>query len=415
MNIFSNERWKEKKMNNKKYYPTALALYFTYFVHGIGVSILGQYKQNFAGAWGAEKLANGTFDVSIVLTVIAALGLGRLITLPFSGTVSDKFGRRISGLIGIVLYVFYFLGIVLAPNMYIAYIFALLGGAANSFLDTCVTPSCLEIFVNSGDVANMFTKFSMSIGQMLLPFAIGFVSASNMSFRTIFFIAAIALIIDGILISVMPFPQANGNANAGKEVNVKSAKMKFDATSIAVICIGFTCTATFQLWLNCNQELGKAYGLADPSKIQTFYALGSMVAILVTSVLVKKVMKPVRVLVLYPLISLIMLLVILLVKTPVICLIGGFVLGYAAAGGVLQLAVSTACSFFPENKGKITSIVMIASSISNYVILNIAGYLTKAGGVDGPKYVVLLNIVITAIGIVLALFVNKQYVKNGIE
>lgn len=401
-------------MNNKKYYPTAIALYFTYFIHGIGVSILGQYKQNFASAWGAEKLSNGTFDVSIVITVIAALGLGRLITLPFSGTVSDKFGRRVSGLIGSALYAVYFLGIVLAPNMYIAYIFALLGGAANSFLDTCVTPACLEIFVDSGDVANLFTKFSMSISQMLLPFAIGFVSASNMSFRTIFFVAAIALIIDAILIAIMPFPQVNSSANAGKEANVKPAKMKFDATSIAVICIGFTCTATFQLWLNCNQELGTAYGLADPSKIQTFYALGSMVAVLVTSVLVKKVMKPVRVLVLYPLISLIMLLTILLVKTPVVCLIGGFVLGYAAAGGVLQLAVSTACSFFPENKGKITSIVMIASSISNYVILNVAGYLTKSGGVDGPKYVVLLNIAVTAIGILLALFVNKQEAKKGI-
>ncbi len=34
---------------------------------------------------------------------------------------------------------------------------------------------------------------------------------------------------------------------------------------------------------------------------------------------------------------------------------------------------------FPTNKGKITSIVMIASSIANYVILNIAGIITKSG------------------------------------
>ena len=176
-----------KEMNNKKYIPTALALYFTYFIHGIGVSILGQYKSNFAGAWGAEKLANGTIDVSIVLAVIAALGLGRLITLPFAGPISDKFGRRVSGLIGIACYVAYFIGIVLAPNMYIAYAFALLGGVANSFLDTCVTPSCLEIFVDSGDVANMFTKFSISIGQFLLPFMIGFIATNQMSYKTIFY------------------------------------------------------------------------------------------------------------------------------------------------------------------------------------------------------------------------------------
>lgn len=69
---------------------------------------------------------------------------------------------------------------------------------------------------------------------------------------------------------------------------------------------------------------------------------------------------------------------------------------------------------FPTNKGKITSIVMIASSIANYVILNIAGIITKSGGVNGPKYVVLFNVAITFVGILLALFVNMRYEKEKV-
>jgi len=403
-------------MNNKKYIPTALALYFTYFIHGIGVSILGQYKSSFAGAWGAGKLADGTIDVSIVLTVIAALGLGRLITLPFAGPISDKFGRRVSGLIGVACYAAYFIGIVLAPNMYVAYAFALLGGVANSFLDTCVTPSCMEIFVNSGDVANMFTKFSISIGQFLLPFMIGIIASSSMSYKTIFYVVAAFLIIDGILIAFMPFPPRNVSAKSEKSgAKPKKEKMKFTPTSIAIICIAFTATSTFQLWLNCNQELGKLYGMANPRSIQSFYAMGSMVAILVTAAFIKKGVKPVRILVMYPAIATLMLLIIYFVQTPTICLIGGFVIGYAAAGGVLQLAVSTANGMFPTNKGKITSIVMISSSLSNYIILTIAGLITKAGGVQGPKYILLFNIAITVIGILLALYVNKQYGKEVVS
>ncbi|MDR4945724.1 MFS transporter [Neobacillus cucumis] len=397
-------------MSTKKYIPTAMALYFIYFIHGIGVSILGQYKQNFAGVWGASKLEDGTFDVSVVLAVIAALGLGRLITLPFAGPLSDKFGRRLSGLIGIALYIFYFVGIVFSPNMYVAYAFALMGGAANSFLDTCITPSILEIFTKNGKVANMFTKFSISIGQFVLPFVIGFVATTQMSFKTIFFVTGALLVITAILIAIMPFPPMNNTT--GSEP-VKKEKMKFNATSIAVIAIGFTCTSTFQLWLNCNQELGKMYGLADPTKIQTLYALGSMTAVLVTAVLInKKILKAVQVLAVYPTISAIMLLVIYFVETPAITLIGGFVLGFAAAGGVLQLAVATANEMFPTNKGKITSIIMIASSIANYVILNIAGMITKAGGVQGPKYVLLFNVGITVVGILIALFVNKQFANQ---
>jgi len=403
-------------MNNKKYYPTALALYFTYFIHGIGVSILGQYKQNFAGAWGAEKLSNGTFDVSMVLAVTAALGLGRLITLPFSGPISDKFGRRISGLIGIAFYVAYFVGIALAPNMYIAYACALLGGAANSFIDVCIVPSCLEIFVESGDAATMFTKFSISVGQFLLPFMIGFVAANQMSYTTIFFVTAIVLVITAILIATLQFPQMNSGAKAGNDgAEVKKEKMKFTATSIAIILIGFTCTSTFQLWLNCNQELGKLYGVANPSQIQSYYAIGSMVAVLVTAPLIKNFIKPVRILVIYPAISTLMLLVLYFIQSPTIVLVGGFVLGFAAAGGVLQLATATANAMFPTNKGKITSIVMISSSAANYIILNIASALTKSGGVQGPKYVLLLNVGITIIGILLALFVNRQYGKEAIN
>lgn len=402
-------------MNNKKYYPTAIALYFTYFIHGIGVSILGQYKQNFAGMWNATTLADGTFDVSTVLAVIAALGLGRLITLPIAGPLSDKFGRRINGLIGIALYVGYFVGIVLAPNMYIAYGFALMGGAANSFLDTCVTPSCLEIFVENGSVANMFTKFAISIGQFFLPFMIGFVASNNMSFKTIFFVTAILLAIDGLLIAFMPFPPMTNTNNKGKKA-VKAEKMKFTATSIAVICIGFTCTSTFQLWLNCNQELGKLYGLADPSKIQSFYSFGTIAAILITAVLVNKFIKPVRILIIYPVISTIMLVLMYFIESPSIVLVGGFVLGYAAAGGVLQLAVSTANEMYPQAKGKITSIVMIASSLANYIILNIASIITKSGGIQGPKYVLLFNAAITVVGICLAVYVNiKTANKTNIK
>ena len=40
-------------MNQKKYYPTAVALYITYFILGIAVTIMGQYKQSFAAMWGA--------------------------------------------------------------------------------------------------------------------------------------------------------------------------------------------------------------------------------------------------------------------------------------------------------------------------------------------------------------------------
>ena len=98
-------------MNQKKYYPTAVALYITYFILGIAVTIMGQYKQSFAAMWGANQLADGSFDVSKVMAIIAAVGLGRLIAFPFAGPFSDKYGRRLSALVGVVFFAIFFIGI----------------------------------------------------------------------------------------------------------------------------------------------------------------------------------------------------------------------------------------------------------------------------------------------------------------
>lgn len=396
------------KQNSKKNYViTSLTLYFTYFIHGIGASILGLYKPQFAKAWGAVVGSDGIVDVSRVVAVIAALGLGRLISLPFSGPISDKFGRRLSGIIGVICYGIFFFGIAFSPSMQIAYVFAIIGGIANSFLDTCVSPTCMEIYVNNPSIANMFTKFSMCISQFLLPFMIGMVAAANMSYRTIFLVAGVAILIDGILILLLPFPQRGENGGE-KQEKKKKQKVKLTKVSFAAIMIGFTSSSTFMLWLNCNQELGRSYGMTDSSAIQSFYALGTATAILATTFLIKKGLKEINVLILYPAISTVMLGLCFLIQAPWICLVGGFVIGYAGAGGVLQLATSTTAEFFPENKGTATSMVMIASSIANYTIISLASYITKVGGASAPRMILLLNMAVTIIGILLALFVKKN-------
>ena len=67
---------------NKKYLPSALIMYLNYFIHGVGCSILGQavIKEALAAAWGVEAMA--------ITAISAALGLGRLIALPFAGPLS---------------------------------------------------------------------------------------------------------------------------------------------------------------------------------------------------------------------------------------------------------------------------------------------------------------------------------------
>ncbi|MED9946931.1 MAG: MFS transporter [Peptacetobacter hiranonis] len=387
----------------KKLYSSAFILYLNYFIHGIGCSILGQQviKESLAMQWNSS--------VDSVTMIAAALGLGRLITLPFSGPISDKLGRRICSLIGVASYAIFFIGLAFSPNVQVAYIVAILGGVANSFLDTGVIPACVEILAPKSGLATMLTKLFISASQLLLPITLGLFATNNISYSTFMIGCAVALVVIGLLVTRIKLPETKvekGEKAPGLIENIKHTK--FTKESLALIAIGFTCTATFQLWLNCAQTFGtEVAGMRDAGQMQVWYSTGTIVAIVLTSVLVNKI-KEVRFLFLYPLISLVMLVAVLMIKTPAICMIGSFVIGYSAAGGVLQLATATVNDLFPKIKGTITSIIMIASSLSNYTILTAAG---KIGATSGPEAVMMMNIVITAIGVLLALLVNMRFSK----
>ena len=283
------------------------------------------------------------------------------------------------------------------------YALAVVSGMANSFLDTSITPSCMEIFKEKGTIANIFTKLSISIAQFLLPFAIGFVAAHTLPFRTIFIATAVIIIADGILLAFLPFPPFE---KVVKVKGQKKEKMHFTPAAIVLVCLGFTTSTTFMLWMNCNQELGTLYGLADPSKIQSFYSVGIVVALFVSAALLKRNVEPAKILVIYPSVALATLAAIYFIQKPVMCLAGGFLLGFFAAGGVLQLVTAVANEMFPKNRGVITSIVMISSSVANYIVVSVAGVLTRVGGANGPRLVVLFNMAVTLVGTLLAVYLN---------
>ena len=397
-------------MSMKKYYPTAFALYMTYFVLGVASSIMSHYKQELAALWGGAMLADGTYDVSGVLAVIAALGLGRLITYPFAGPISDRYGRRVPALIGCACYLVFFGAVCFTRSYVLAYILGIVAGAANGFLDVSITPSCMEIFREKGTIANIFTKLSISIAQFLLPFAIGYVAAANLPFSTIFIVCAVLIAVVGAAIVFLPFPPYERAAKAagGK----KKERMKFTPSAVILIVLGFTTSTTFMIWLNCYQELAISYGIADPSRVQSLYSIGIVLALFVNAALLARGLKPSKILIIYPAVSVVTLVAVLLVQQPWICYPAGFLMGFFAAGGVLQLVTSVAVEMFPKNRAVMTSIVMIASSIANYAVLSIAGLLTSIGGADGPRLIMLFNIAVTVIGVALAVVLNARFDKD---
>ena len=390
-------------LRKNKFMPTALAMYINYFLHGMGCIILAQ-NMDFL----IEQLNTNKAGVAYV---ISALGLGRLIVLFISGVLSDKYGRKPFVLLGMISYVIFMGGILISTNVTIAFFFALLAGMANSFMDAGTYPALSECFPETPGSANVAIKAFMSAGQFVLPWIISFLISNNLYYGWSFILCLIIFVVNGIFMLKLPFPEfkAVESIKAVKEeTNTSKVKANFWIEGICLILIGFTATATFQIIANWLPSFAREVANVEQTislKLISIYSTGSIISVFVTSILVAKWIKQVRFTFVYPLISLIMLIALWMFPSTITCVVAAFVIGFSAAGGVLQLALTSMGELFPSSKGKITGIVFTASSISSTVVPSITGILADIN----LSHVILFDIAVTALGVVLALIVNIRY------
>lgn len=390
---------KEQNKSMKSLYPTAFVLYLSFFVHGFGAAILSQNTKSFQALWNT--------DAAGVLYVISALGIGRLITYPFSGAISDKFGRRLTVITGCLVYIVFFGGILLAPNTTVAFFVAILAGVANGFLDSGVLPAVMEILVQSSGLASILSKLCIAIAQYILPVMVTFWAANGLWFGWTFVICIVLLAIISLLLTKLPFATV-GEAKAETAADVVQVKSNFWIEGVALIIMGYTATATFQVFLNINKDYGMTFlnmTEAAAGKIGSNYALGSIFAVLLNVVLVKWI-KPVRMIVVYPALSLATLLWMYFVPSPIVAQIGGFLIGATCAGGVLQFLVSVMSDLFPASKAKAVSMIMIAGALCAFSITAIAGTVTSKFGV---QYTLLVSAVLAVVSIIASIVVNIRY------
>lgn len=393
----------QNTLMKNKFMPTALAMYINYFLHGMGCIILAQ-NMDFL----IEQLNTNKAGVAYV---ISALGLGRLIVLFISGVLSDKYGRKPFILLGMVTYVMFMGGILISTNVTVAFFFALLAGMANSFMDAGTYPALTECFPETPGSANVAIKAFISAGQFVLPWIISFLISNNLYYGWSFIFCIIVFVINGLFILKLPFPEfkvVEKKTEATTEKVESKVKANFWIEGICLILIGFTATATFQIIANWLPSFAREVAGVEQTislKLISIYSTGSIISVFATSILVAKWIKQVRFTFVYPLISLLMLVVLWMFPSTATCVVAAFVIGFSAAGGVLQLALTSMSELFPTSKGKITGIVFTASSLSSTVVPSITGILADIN----LSHVILFDIGITALGVVLALIVNIRY------
>ncbi|MBU5365465.1 MFS transporter [Enterococcus devriesei] len=384
-----------------KYLPTAIGLYINYIIHGMGVIIISQNQKALMGQWNTDLMG--------VAKVISMLGIGRLIAIMISGRLSDKFGRKPFIYLGIVTYSLYFFGILYSQSVNMAMVFAVIAGISNSFLDSGTYPALMESFPKKAGTANVLIKAFVQIGQFALPIMLKVINTSNMWFGWSFVIPVIVFILNGLFLLRRPFPDQDAKENQQPEIQAVKFKRqpKIAIEGVCFIIYGFISQATFYL---ISQFIG-VYGeqvanmSADNANLLiSYYSTGSLICVAVTAALATRV-RPIYLVTLYTFISFVTISIMWLFPSPTVMMIGAGLVGFFAAGGVMQLGLTVMGEMFPAGKGTITGIFYTFGSIASFLIPIAAAAIAKTN----VRGIMFFDTIIAGIGFVLAVIIFIRY------
>ena len=387
-----------------KYLPTAIGLYINYIIHGMGVIIISQNQKALMGQWDTDLMG--------IAKVISMLGIGRLIAILISGRLSDKFGRKPFIYLGIVTYSLYFFGILYSKSVTTAMIFAVIAGVSNSFLDSGTYQALMESFPKKAGTANVLIKAFVQIGQFTLPIMLKIINTNQLWFGWSFIIPIIVFVLNGLFLLKRPFPDQDAKENQQAEIQAVTFKSqpKIAIEGVCFIIYGFISQATFYL---ISQFIG-IYGeevaqmtTDNANLLISYYSTGSLICVAVTAVLATKV-RPVYLVTLYTLVSFVTILIMWLFPTPLVMMIGAALVGFFAAGGVMQLGLTVMGELFPAGKGTITGIFYTFGSIASFLIPIIAAAIAK----NNVRSIMLFDTIIAGIGFLLAVIIFIRYRKT---
>ncbi|WP_342615772.1 hypothetical protein [Peribacillus frigoritolerans] len=126
--------------------------------------------------------------------------------------------------------------------------------------------------------------------------------------------------------------------------------------------------------------------MASSIKLLSYYSLGALIFVLVLSVLLKKIVRPI---------------------TVIIVSITAFFIGLSTAG-VFQLAITIMTELFWRKKGAVTGIVATAAGLASIVMPLVTNWMSKSGNIS-------INFIFDAFlsitGFIAAVYVYYRYGK----
>lgn len=416
-----------------KYLFAIATVYMCYLTHGVQAIIFSQNQVNFYTQWGFTDAAAGAAAVSMAITWT---GVGKFVSVWIGGEISDRIGRKIMAVGGGILYIISFVIMLTTTDATIACIAGFLSGVATSgFWDGSLYPAVAEANPKYSASTTIGIKAVISLSGIVYPLLAAMNSGD--SWHINIWIPIVMSVIATVMAIFTPFiydderkmatDTADDTAVKNKaEAEIQAAKdamLQQPNAIIQFVTLFFGFTIMFVMY--GAQQYTKQFGITnlglDPvaaAGLTSIYTAGSIIAVLFWAWMMGKLRwSPLKV-ILFDSILGAFALALVIIALPLnlgagVVYVAIAILGFSAAGGMLQTGVSLRQLMCPGPRGRNVGMYYTFMGFASVFLPFIVGSMTTAVGEASAVWIMMiLLLVVSCVEILMALVAMAAFKRQ---
>ena len=431
----------------KKYLFAIATVYMCYLTHGVQAIIFSQNQVDFYTQWGFTDPKLGAAAVS---TAIVWTGVGKFISVWIGGEISDRIGRKLPAVLGGVLYVISFVIMLVTDNATVAAVAGFLSGLATSgFWDGALYPAIAEANPRQAGATTIGIKAVISVSGIVYPLFAALnanhvldkatntvvTTANTGDWHINVWVAIILSVVATVCAIFTPFvyddqrkTKVDSDSDKAAAKNAAEAEIQAARNAMLKKPNGLTQFVTLfygfviMFIMYGAQQYSKAFGQAhlglDPvaaAGLTSIYTAGSIIAVLFWAFMMGKLRwNPVKVILIDSIIAVAGLSVVLLALPLGVgagaVYVGIALLGFGAAGGMLQTGVTQRQLICPGPRGRNVGMYYTFMGAASVFLPGIVGAMTSATGEASAVWIMMVLLLAAAIlSVLMALYLISQF------
>lgn len=417
----------------KKYLFAIATVYMCYLTHGVQAIIFSQNQVNFYTQWGFTDPTAGAAAVAMAITWT---GVGKFVSVWIGGEVSDRIGRKIPAVLGAVLYVISFVIMLVTTDATIACIAGFVSGVATSgFWDGALYPAIAEASPRYSASTTIGIKAVISVSGIIYPLfaAINSGDSWHINIWIPIVLSAICVVLAAITPFIYDDERKTAVEGAGDNGAKNEAEAEIQAARDAMLqqptkLLNFT-TLFFgfviMFIMYGAQQYSKQFGMTNlgldataAAGLTSIYTAGSIIAVVFWAWMMGKLRwTPIKVILIDSVFASLALAIVILALPfgwgAGAVYVAIAVLGFSAAGGMLQTGVTLRQMMCPGPRGRNVGMYYTFMGFASVCLPFVVGSMTTAVGQASAVWIMMILLLVAAVlCILMSAYVIAQYKKQ---